>query len=749
MARSGRLARTALMACATVGWMVPAGAVAWADPAEVFQAGAMRIEFDGQALSELGLGVVPRVDGKAESRLSINMPIDAASDLSTTASRDSGEALVSGSLRSIGAFLVTTTNGPVPVGNLILSADGDGRWTVASTLVADRTSELVFELTGVVVDAADGTLMLAGELTFDETWAMDHGFSGAGVAVGRVLVDASATASLVRPEPSQGGTASTAGPDVIVGDLQNTQRWGRVGDITAYSVGTTSCNMGDQRLNWFASTNQHPVIGQNMYRLKDGRFEQIGLSWMKHGFFALSGSLCTPCTDPTDGSQLGVGCSDPYSSGLNGEQSNLGPRYQVNATTGFFPYPFSAPAPAATIGRRMQVKDADIDPDLNVGAQYFVEGHYVTPDDAAAGNNNNNASYRRVTVVESSPNNFAVNNAGATQREKPGIQAWRDLDQEVRIVYVDVPNDRRLLLGYKVTDLGDGTWHYEYAIQNLNSDRSAGSFTVPVPSGVALQNIGFHDIADHSGTPYDTTDWPATHLNDNLVWATTPYETDPNANALRWGSLYNFRFDANAPPKDGMVSIGLFKPGSPPTTQVPALIPDLALMLATSDPPINAIDARQPSDIDGTDIQGWQFINLTFNGFALNVTAADFALTEVGGSAEPPMVLGVLPVQEDTITLVLSRPISVGAWTVLQHVPSGTETRIGYLPGDVNGDGTTSPVDILALIDSLNGIGTPRAPYSTDINRSGLAEPSDILRVIDLLNGAGAFDSYNGATLPE
>jgi len=35
-----------------------------------------------------------------------------------------------------------------------------------------------------------------------------------------------------------------------------------------------------------------------------------------------------------DGSELGVHCSDPYSAGLNGDRGGLGPRYQVNATTG-------------------------------------------------------------------------------------------------------------------------------------------------------------------------------------------------------------------------------------------------------------------------------------------------------------------------------------------------------------------------------------------------------------------------------
>ena len=33
-----------------------------------------------------------------------------------------------------------------------------------------------------------------------------------------------------------------------------------------------------------------------------------------------------------------MNCSDSYSAGLNGAQSGLGPKFEVNPTTGVFPY---------------------------------------------------------------------------------------------------------------------------------------------------------------------------------------------------------------------------------------------------------------------------------------------------------------------------------------------------------------------------------------------------------------------------
>lgn len=713
------------------------------------QSGNVAFEFEAAALEQLGVRFVAREES--------GLTILADSTLAVETAGGRFDGFNGGTLNTHGALLVVSGNQNIVIGNFAVSDAGEGTWTITSTLEGEQ---LVFEVSSSASDfsSSRGSLTVYGEI------ALSSGFAGqmgrpelANVVVGRMMLNANSAEALNNADVQMNGEGSVAGsvgPDVIVGDLPNMQRWGRVNGITAYSVATTSCNIGSERLDWISSTNNHPVIGQNLYRLKDGRFEQIGLSWLKHGFFALSGSLCSPCNDPTDGSQLGVGCSDPYSSGLNGEQGNLGPRYQVNPSTGFYPFPFTAPPAAATIGRRIQVADMYLEPDLNAGALYFVEGHYIAPSDAVIdddgiNNAHNNASYRRVTVAESSPNNYNITTTGQTQREKPGIVAWRDFDLDAKLLNIDVPNDGRLILGYKVTDLGNGMWHYEYAVQNLDSDRSAGIFRIPVPTGVQLTNIGFHDVGDHSGAPYDTTDWTATHSNGYLTWNTTEYAQNPNSNAIRWGSMYNFRFDANAEPIDGEAQVGLFKPGTPSMMTVIASVPDLAMAITQSTPPTQSIDARQPSLLDGSGVTGWQFITLEFTGYALDLTVDQLEVTQQGGTGPAPTILTLLPVDNNVVTAFLDRPISPAAWTTITHMASGSSTRIGFLPGDVNGDGTASPVDILSLIDSLNGVGQPLSIWATDIDRSGSAEPADILREIDLLNGAGEFDVYNGATLPQ
>jgi len=360
--------------------------------------------------------------------------------------------------------------------------------------------------------------------------------------------------------------------DVICGALTGSsqggsgpQHFGSDGDYTAYSIGTTSCNIGTVPLNWFSSgSDRHPLIITNLYRIDHGAIEQIGVSWVKHGFCALQQTLCGSCTATCGGccSTLGVGCSDPYTASLNGSQSGLGPRYEINAATGTYPWPFdTAGQTGSTLFKRLQVNMNDLDPLQNPSALYVGEAQYVAKDDADAGNDNNNASHRMVTVGNENAfgGGWFLNYDGPTNREEPAIFAWQDAIPSVTLAPVDVPGDGRFWIGANATDNGDGTWHYEYAVFNLNSNRNAGSLTVE--SGATPTDIGFRDVEYHSGEPFDMTDWAGGYAGGAITWDNgTTWFSDQNANAVRWGTLYNFRFDAPAAPVDGDVTLGLFAP---------------------------------------------------------------------------------------------------------------------------------------------------------------------------------------------
>jgi hypothetical protein len=374
-------------------------------------------------------------------------------------------------------------------------------------------------------------------------------------------------------------SAAPPGPDVTVFALPDVTNYGSANGIRGYSVGTTSCNIGDAPLSWcnqtggcgLGTTNvDHPVIAQNLYRLKNGRMDQIGASWLKHGFVSLNqssaGCGAGTCTSPPlGGRQLGVGCTDPYTSSLNGSRP-LGRKSEVNATTGAFPFPIGGGGDQSAVwNQRVAVAESDMAAAGNPGARFFVEGHYIAPDDALAGNGLNNASYREVSVSEP---NFNLSLMGSTVRERAAIEAWPVIDASVELVVVDVPGSpaQRFHVARKITEVTPGAlWHYEYAIHNMNSARSADALTISFVGSTVFSGVGFHDVNAHSNEPYDTTDWSNATSANSIQWQAQPFPASPqNANALRWATMYNFWFDADRPPADiEFHTLKLFTAGSP------------------------------------------------------------------------------------------------------------------------------------------------------------------------------------------
>ena len=563
--------------------------------------GTVTFVFDRDALDELGIAFVsqgelgdPESVERADSTI-VGFPVEPTSFVAFAEPTETDGRTTSGRFDTCGALLVDRPGARVVVGNLELRFQATGAVTLHSTLSEFDPAFAIFELTEAFLTLTDNGqgVYLSGELALSRPWAAYLDIPDAwGYPVGTLTVaaefdrapdlDAHAAECVEEVAGDEGELrlATVTGPDVIVADLQSVKRYDRVGDITSYAVGTTACNLGTERANWISHTNQHPVIIQNLYRLKDQRFEQVGMSWVKHGFYAVSQSLCTPCGDPTDGSQLGVGCSDPYSASLNGVQTNMSPRTLVNGHTGFFNYPWVGSAPASEIERRLQVHDADLDPFFNLNARYFIEGHYVLPDDAAAGNADNNASYREVLISSPSPGFYApvINTSWNTQRGQSAARAWQDVDPSVTESEIRVPGEGLFVLAAKAYNIGTGIYRFSYAVQNLNSDRAARTFVVPLPEGAVVGNLYFHGPEYHSGEPVMPAAWTPAVGNGTLTWSTQTYAQNPNANALRFDTTYTFSFDTNVEPAPTTIRLDLFKPGSPAFASSVSLGPRLEMI---------------------------------------------------------------------------------------------------------------------------------------------------------------------------
>src|SRR5437667_4448187 len=458
-----------------------------------------------------------------------------------------------------------------------------------------KTGFAFFNIEGHQYDYDAGAQSLSitdGRLLISKEFANALGRpSDAGRVVGKISIGAAMQpieiTHLVNGEPQfvmMPAVGTQPGPDVIVGNLPSVEQFGSVGTQVGLAVGTDSCNNGQVDLDWFAlPNNDHPVIPQNLYRMSGGtdnieRFEQVGQSWLKHAFAAASANTCGFGCNDVGGSHLGSGCSDLYSASLNASQGGLGSRAWVNPFTGAFP---GSPSPADHTGHvhtgtshRVTVAMSDLDTTQNPGATYFAEGQYVTPHEYAWCKANpgqcnmyNNVSYRQFSV-SGGPTNFTFSPVGSTARSQPAIFAWSGAT--INKIEPDAGNDGIAFVGYKVTNPSTGVWHYEYAIYNENLDRAIQSFAVP--TGRRIRNIGFHAPPQEPGwandgtvgnTGYSSTPWTSVVTGGSLTWSCETLAQNPNANAIRWGTLYNFRFDSKRPPQDEFAVIGFFKTGVP------------------------------------------------------------------------------------------------------------------------------------------------------------------------------------------
>ena len=481
-----------------------------------------------------------------------------------------------------------------------------------------KTGFVFFNIEGHLYeyDAAARSLSInGGRLLVSEELAHKLGRpADAGVVVGDVsiatsvypieittVVNGAARETTLPPRGGSPQGGNVPGPDIVVGDMPGLAQFGSSAGQVGLGVGTTSCNNGSVPVHFYELPNtDHSVFTQNLYRMSGGtsntdRFEQIGQAWIKHTFGANQDNACAfGCTPFPDDTELGVGCSDPYLASQNATQGDhvgaLGSRAWVNPFTGAFP---ANPRPENHAGHthtgtshRILVNATDLNTTMNVGATYYAEVQYDSPQEYAwcqahAGECNmyNNASYKRYNVTGTT--SFTFSAVGSAIRMTPATGAWTGATSSTVEPAPGV--DGRAFVVYKVTGPVAGLWHYEYAIHNQNLDRSIQSFSVPLGSGITLSNIEFHAPPNHPGfandgtvgnTGFSNAAWTPSQTASDVSWSTETLAQNPNANAIRYGTMYNFRFDSDRPPTAVNATVGFFKTGTPITVGIQGPSPD-------------------------------------------------------------------------------------------------------------------------------------------------------------------------------
>jgi len=369
--------------------------------------------------------------------------------------------------------------------------------------------------------------------------------------------------SVSSPQATQGGR---------VGTFPNGQQ--------AWGITTTSCNVGSVNVPWLRDMNvDHPQIGMWMYREYNGRFEQISqFIGVKHGFTSTNSPGCGSCPGGA-GTSLVIGCTDTYGSSLNYSHTYMAPPSEVDPWTGLWTsrgshfdrgFPVVAPPqdtdnvrspinfPSASTGYRNLVWDAG----LNVtGASFWVSAYYNVVGEPDANRENNFASQRLTASWTGSQWSFG--SAGG-HSQRPAIYFWTG----ATVNHANNNNgaDGRFYVAVKVTGPTAGTYHYEYAVFNRDNNGQGAAVRIPVCSTATITNGFFRDTDQTAGN-----DWTVSRNAYELVF-TAP---SGNGNNLTWGNLFNFAFDCDMAPSDGIVSIDEANPnaGSSPAVHVAASCP--------------------------------------------------------------------------------------------------------------------------------------------------------------------------------
>ncbi len=389
-------------------------------------------------------------------------------------------------------------------------------------------------------------------------------------------------------------------------DIYGVTDWGRRGAAypggeVGVSIANQLCNPGTIPVEWrepggsIGATIQsdHPKFGFLVCKEVNGRFVQISdASYCKHAFYALaSPSTCGGTCQPpaVAGTQLGVSCSDIYSSSNNASRTYLGPPMEINPWLGTWPstgnyfdigdpanagYPLPADGLRSlstsgwdAVKNRLTMKEADV----TNGATMYYQVHVIIEGERLQNRNNNTMS--RPFAMTFNP--AGGNGTGAYTTTTPGtatlgtiLTRWpgATLGEGTNGgTFTHLDADGRFQVAVKVTGPVNGFWHYEYAVLNIDNNRGGASFKLPVCPTGRVQNIGFRDIDQNA-----LNNWSANVAGGFITWS------DTNNNPHNWNTVYNFYFDSDVGPTSGTAVIDQSRVGPGAlSVSVPTTVPTL------------------------------------------------------------------------------------------------------------------------------------------------------------------------------
>jgi hypothetical protein len=360
------------------------------------------------------------------------------------------------------------------------------------------------------------------------------------------------------------------GTDIQIYDITDIAYYGRQGAAypngeAGFMIGHSHCNRGTVNVPWVANSggvmvDTYPKISFLLARESGGRMVQVsGQGHSKHSMvpYNFSTGPCMPCTT-TGGAFFFVGCSDTYGSGTNASQYNLGPNHEINPWLGtwnslgsYFDAGDPVVAGAAATDRVRSLTSSMVsafgsvknrivvrEQELVAGAQYYAQTQLVIVGEPV-GNRGNNQCNRPVNITGTGAG-WSCTASGASAFGSV-LTRWTGANWDLAGNGVD---DGRFLVASKITSPATGSWHYEYAVQNVDNSRAGATIRVPLDAAATITGVGFRDVDGNA-----LNDWTWTRTATELVFSA------PAGNALEWNTFYNVWFDCSVAPGYGVVKI--------------------------------------------------------------------------------------------------------------------------------------------------------------------------------------------------
>lgn len=562
--------------------------------------GNLTLRFSGNVAASLGLKIAGRPDRDGD--IAVEIPIGSQGSLEFLAPGGHFQKLLGGSLPLTEPLALKSSDGAM-IETVLRLAPAPGHPPALQLIDATGASWLTLEY---------GHFEVSGERL--EVKAMDIRLGAAfATAIGRPelgrLWVGGAELITIANRPVRAGTEAKGActtpewptlpgnnADLELTRMDNVDQVFRSGGRVALAPSAYFRNVGSADLPWFGmfatplsdpdhcfdagdgtcepyGNDQGGILVYALYRLLDGRLEQLGRSGAKHAFNSVNLN-CSPCSS---GRIVWQGCEDIYDVNLNSNRDFLGPRSEITAHTGVWQrsgsifdqngdgvcdhpnVPFfrsvRCMAPAADgFDRRLHVAESDL---TTPGARYFVESWYVVRDDV---NIFNSMGRREVSPTFSgSVWQFPV---AAAFQQGPAIDELMQLPGEAGFTSKRTnTGEGRFQLVMRAKEIGGGRYRYELMLMNFDFDRQIDELNLPLPLGAQAANFTFQDGDDNP-----VNDWNVSTTGGELSWSAPP------GTGLDWGSLYTFGFEASLPPVGGSVELIPREVGLPTSfTVTPAL----------------------------------------------------------------------------------------------------------------------------------------------------------------------------------